>query len=266
MVHAAGHSTCLNCGAPLLGPYCSQCGQHDVDYHRSLRFFAEDALENFLHFDGRFLITVRCLFVLPGFLTMEFLAGRRARYASPLRFYLLTSFLAFFAVSLAPVRITFAPNPGGSNHPAASWQALFRPEVLQSEEFATRLHHLLPGALFLCVPLLALLLKLAYARSHQFYVPHLIFALHLQAFFMLAILIETAGGWGLGLFSAAGATAFQHLISLFSLYVFYRALRRVYQQGRLITATKLMMVGISYGFIVAVATAVAVVLSAKLAT
>ena len=265
MVHAAGHSACLNCGAPLQGPYCYQCGQHDVDYHRSFRFFAEDALENFLHFDGKFLATVRCLVAQPGFLTTEFLAGRRARYAPPLRFYLLTSFLAIFAVSLAPVRFTFTPNPPGSQHPAAGWWALFRPEVLQSEEFATRLHHLLPGALFLCVPLLALLLKLAYARSHQFYVAHLIFALHLQAFFMLTILFETVGGWGLGLFSVAGATAFQHLVSLFTLYLFYRALRRVYHQGRLITACKLMAVGIPYGFTVAAATAVAIVLAAKLA-
>ncbi|HEX3728159.1 MAG TPA: DUF3667 domain-containing protein [Opitutaceae bacterium] len=266
MSHAAGHSACQNCGAALQGPYCSQCGQHDVDYHRSIKFLLEDALEGFLHFDGKFLATVRYLLTRPGFLTTEFLAGRRARYAPPLRFYLFASFLAFLAMSLAPAQLTWkrAPSPA-SPHVLTGWQAIFRPEVMHSEEFATRLHHYLPGALFLCVPVLALFLKLAYGRSRQFYAAHLIFALHLQSFIMLTMLADEVGQWAFGHLSAGAAAFFHQLLSLYIVYIFYRALRVVYRQGRVLTAAKLAVIGFLHAVVVALATAGAVVLSAKLA-
>ena len=94
---------CQNCGAPLTGPYCAACGQHDVDYHRSFWHIAEDALEGFFHFDGKFLRSARYLFTRPGFLTTEFIAGRRVRYTHPIRFYFFASFL-FFTVGVLTSR------------------------------------------------------------------------------------------------------------------------------------------------------------------
>ena len=90
---------CQNCAAPLSGPYCSACGQHDVDYNRSFWHIVEEALEGFLHFDGKFFKSARYIFTRPGFLTTEFIAGRRAQYTNPIRFYLFASFL-FFAASV----------------------------------------------------------------------------------------------------------------------------------------------------------------------
>ena len=96
----SGHPTthrahCQNCGAALTGPYCAQCGQHDVDYHRSIWHIVEDSIEGFFHLDGKFFRTVRYLFTRPGFLTREFIAGRRERYANPIRFYIFVSFVFF---------------------------------------------------------------------------------------------------------------------------------------------------------------------------
>ena len=84
-------SLCANCGTILTGPFCSQCGQHDKDYHRSLWRFFTDFLDNFLCWDNKFLLTVQPLLRQPGFLTQEFMAGRRARYVHPLRLFLFTS-------------------------------------------------------------------------------------------------------------------------------------------------------------------------------
>jgi len=66
---------CLNCGSPLNGPYCSKCGQHDVDYCGSFWHLTEDALEGALHYDGKFFKRARYIFTRPGFLTTEFVAG-----------------------------------------------------------------------------------------------------------------------------------------------------------------------------------------------
>ncbi len=92
-------SHCQNCGEPLTGPYCSRCGQHDVDYNQSFWHIVEDGLEGLLHFDGKFFRSARYIFTRPGFLTKEFVAGRRARYMHPVRLYIFASFL-FFAISV----------------------------------------------------------------------------------------------------------------------------------------------------------------------
>jgi hypothetical protein len=90
---------CENCGAPLSGRYCSQCGQPAIDYRRSFRHVIVDVLDSFLNWDSKFFATIGLLIAKPWRLTNEFLAGRRVRYLHPLRLYLLASILFFFAVN-----------------------------------------------------------------------------------------------------------------------------------------------------------------------
>ena len=49
---------CENCGAALTGPYCAQCGQPAIDYHRSFGSLLADAADAFFNFDARFLTIV----------------------------------------------------------------------------------------------------------------------------------------------------------------------------------------------------------------
>ncbi|MBS0631654.1 MAG: DUF3667 domain-containing protein [Verrucomicrobia bacterium] len=91
---------CQNCSAPLTGPYCAQCGQHDVDYHRSFHHLTHDLLENLFHFEGKFFASVAWLLARPGRLTNDFIAGRRISQLNPLRFYLFVSVLFFLGLSL----------------------------------------------------------------------------------------------------------------------------------------------------------------------
>ena len=92
-----GH--CLNCGATLAGDYCSQCGQRDTG--KDLRFadLLSELVGQFFTWDSRIWRTLVPLLVRPGFLTAEFMAGRRARYVPPLRLYLIISFALFLALS-----------------------------------------------------------------------------------------------------------------------------------------------------------------------
>jgi len=95
-------SGCLNCGTALTGPFCSECGQRDVAPYPSLRELVVDAFWELSGWDGRFATTVRALVARPGKLTHEFLEGRRARYISPLRLYLMCSLVYFLAAAAAP--------------------------------------------------------------------------------------------------------------------------------------------------------------------
>ena len=92
---------CENCGTPLAGEYCSACGQHAIDYRRSLWRVVVDAADSFLNWDTKFLKSIGVLLTRPGKLTNDFNAGRRVRYIHPLRLYLLASIGFFLLARLA---------------------------------------------------------------------------------------------------------------------------------------------------------------------
>lgn len=94
---------CEDCGAELHGHYCSKCGQVAIDYRRSFRHVIADVAESFLNWDSKFIQTIGLLLLRPGWLTNQFVAGRRTRYLHPLRLYLLVSIAFFLAARLLPV-------------------------------------------------------------------------------------------------------------------------------------------------------------------
>ena len=101
---------CENCGAELQGHWCAKCGQPAIDYRRSFRHVIADLLDEFLNWDSKFFATIALLIFKPWRLTNEFLAGKRVRYANPLRLYLLASILFFFAVNFGAKGIHFDPS------------------------------------------------------------------------------------------------------------------------------------------------------------
>jgi hypothetical protein len=109
-------SACLNCSAPLTGPFCAECGQRDIPPYPSTRELVVDAFWELSGWDGRFASTVRALVERPGKLTCEFLEGRRARYLSPLRLYLLSSLVYFVLAAAAPkIQLASGKEFGGIN-------------------------------------------------------------------------------------------------------------------------------------------------------
>ena len=94
---ADGHThekNCLNCGAPLTGPYCSACGQK-AHVHRSVRAFFHDFLHGLFNFEGKIWRTLPMLAWRPGELTRRYIAGERARFISPVALFLFTVFVMF---------------------------------------------------------------------------------------------------------------------------------------------------------------------------
>ena len=94
---------CEDCGAELHGDYCSKCGQVAVDYRRSFRHVIADVADSFLNWDSKFIQTIGLLLIKPGWLTNQFVAGKRTRFLHPLRLYLLVSIAFFLAVRFIPM-------------------------------------------------------------------------------------------------------------------------------------------------------------------
>lgn len=91
---------CLNCNAIVQGRFCHNCGQENVEPKETVWHLVSHFFKDITHFDGKFFSTIKYLFIKPGFLSREYMEGRRARYVNPVRLYVFTSaffFLLFFS-------------------------------------------------------------------------------------------------------------------------------------------------------------------------
>jgi len=100
--HLRHDKTCLNCGNFVEERYCTHCGQENLEPKETVGHLISHFFEDLTHFDGKFFVTVKDLIIRPGFLTREYVAGRRMTYLNPIRMYIFISamfFLALFAGS-----------------------------------------------------------------------------------------------------------------------------------------------------------------------
>jgi hypothetical protein len=91
---------CENCGATLLGDYCYRCGQPTKGLVRHFSSILGDFLDSVFNIDARFPHTIWPLFAKPGYLSLEYFAGRRVRYVSPVRLFFFVSIITFFVAQL----------------------------------------------------------------------------------------------------------------------------------------------------------------------
>jgi hypothetical protein len=92
---------CANCGAGMQGEFCHECGQSIHSVLKPMHHMLEETVETVLHIDGRIVHTLPPLLLKPGFLTLEYFAGRRVRYIAPFRLMFVLCLLSFFVVHLA---------------------------------------------------------------------------------------------------------------------------------------------------------------------
>ena len=99
----ASHGACANCGTPLAGQFCGNCGQN-AHIHRTLGGVFHDFLHGITHFDGKTWKTLPMLLFRPGKLTRDYIEGKRARYVAPVPLFLLVVFLMFFVFSFVSIK------------------------------------------------------------------------------------------------------------------------------------------------------------------
>ncbi|MCO7227366.1 DUF3667 domain-containing protein [Pleionea sp. CnH1-48] len=91
-------SRCKNCNTPLTGPFCHQCGQPNKSVIRFCGELIKELLEDVIRLDSRAARTLFALLFKPGFLTLEYLKGKRFSYIPPLRLFIITSVLSVFVL------------------------------------------------------------------------------------------------------------------------------------------------------------------------
>lgn len=106
----------------------------------------------------------------------------------------------------------------------------------------------LPAMMFFFMPVMALLMKLAYPLSGRYYAEHLLFLVHYHSFFYLSNTLLVSAWWVVD-FSPAGSTPAKLLTAAIWIYLpvyLFRAMRRVYGQGFLATAFKYVLLATAY--------------------
>ena len=110
------HAHCRNCNTPLLGAHCYTCGQPVSGLVRPLGNLFGDFMDSVFDLDLRILRSIGPLFRKPGFLTIEYFAGRRVRYVTPVRLFFFLCILAFFVARLTTSENAVVVGAGGMDN------------------------------------------------------------------------------------------------------------------------------------------------------
>jgi hypothetical protein len=192
----AAEVRCENCGAALSGPYCASCGQPARSPIRTVRAFASEVLRDLASLDSRFARTVYALFLRPGHLTREYLAGRRVRYSQPVQLYIVAAAAFFLVGTYRPFvwidtqrRVVAATLPGMEVRSEAIRERLGAipagpPLELFAERFVNVVSAYLPVFLIASVALFSVLVYALNVRRERRWMPHAVFALHWVAFYL----------------------------------------------------------------------------------
>ena len=261
--------TCLNCGAPLAGIFCAHCGQKVPRGDLTLSELVHELTHELSHWDGKIPQTLKALFFKPGLLTQDFLAGRRARWLPPLRLYLVVTFVYFVgkplvdgithrsAKELALVTVTDSTGHATKVTPEIRRQladsrlvqlvGVDRMEraVVNAPQLNAIVQRSFPKAMFVLLPIFALLTRLAWPRLR--YPAHLYPALHLHSAWFGAFAFTTL------LTALSPSATVDGVIGLLGLAycVWYGivALHRIFGDSWGTTLAKI--VGVSVGYVVA---------------
>lgn len=229
-------SICANCDAVLEGEYCAACGQRRFrPRDRRMAHLLGESFDALTDFDGRIWRSLRAALLQPGRIARDWIEGRRARWISPVRLFLLANLLYFLAPGLTDLSLPFndqvrgqvyqAFDPavcadpatsgkcrGGQHHSAYTESLLVR--RLQRERAAVEAR----GGRFtlgpfeqrynaqseaigkllviLHVPFMALALLLSAWRSRRYYAEHFVAALGMLTFVLLFVqLLVKPGEW-----------------------------------------------------------------------
>jgi hypothetical protein len=106
----------------------------------------------------------------------------------------------------------------------------------------------IPVALFVLLPLMALVLKILYPLSRRYFVEHLLFVVHFHAFVFLILTLQILFSRTMALLSVPEGLSALVIVAA-SLYIpvyLYMALRRVYAQRHIFTIIKYVALMVAY--------------------
>lgn len=242
---------CVSCGGELAGPFCSHCGEKSADQrHYDLRHFLSEAFEHLTHADNNFFRSLRLLLFRPGFLTSEFMSGRRKGYLGPVQLFLVVNLVFFIFQSFFPsgpfsIPLEIQLQEGLT---AATVQKLVDEKVAErraanpaldansakaelEREFNHSVQTAAKGMVIIMAPMVALILLLLEIGRKRFAVEHLVFSLHFYAFLMMLLLVTMVVFGGVSKFLGTHDERLLSAVLLIVIAIYlYFAFRQAYKE------------------------------------
>jgi len=256
---------CKNCNSKLTGDYCSECGQAVKDMNLSFFSFIKEFTGNLFSLDSKIFLTLNYLITKPGYLSTEYVVGKRMTFTLPSRLYLFISIfvIALFSLiqqdstrymkfSTEPIGFFIAEHEDGSG---AKYRAVgpgeqshFTWEKINSPPIKINILSFLSKGFMILFPIFALLLKCFYWK--RLYINHLILVLHNHSFLLIIIailylLIILFDMLGLDIINTYTIILIWFVMSIY----FYLSSLKFYKDGKFITLIKYVVLSISYFFI-----------------
>jgi hypothetical protein len=231
--HACPLSSCPNCGHAFRFEqpvFCPACGQETHIQPPTLREFAQQFGGAYFSTEGALWRTLKLLLLKPGELTAQYLAGRRKHYVLPLRLFLSATVLMLLVmrisssmdlaavddadlVSQLPLRprsIQLELGLGRAGLDEGVFYCEGLPDWLcrrlkarldldtqsimrQMQRVSDRVANNAGGVMCALMPAFALGLWLVWRNRRMRYTEHLVFALHLHAFWCLVVAFMLTG-------------------------------------------------------------------------
>jgi hypothetical protein len=199
-------------------------------------------LHELTHLDSKVFATIRYLYSRPGYLTQEYVAGRRSLYMKPLSLFLVVCALYFLVDSYFPrsaYDVYWLTRQDKTGKVDKAWTKLadakHLPKELVIERVQTRVHRLGTVMQFANVLVAAVVLALLYHK--RYFVEHLVFAFHLLSFTFLTSSLLHPLTFKLDIYSWSSYLTSGVTLTVYLAYLFL-ALRRVYQQSAGLTLIK----------------------------
>ncbi|MBI1307741.1 MAG: DUF3667 domain-containing protein [Bacteroidetes bacterium] len=271
---------CASCGNTFTGKYCNQCGEKVVEAkERSIRHFLGQLLNALTFTDTKFIRTLRLLIFRPGFLSKEYVTGRRNLYTSPLSLFFIGNLLYFLILPVDSFTTGLDTQTQGQAYRNIAANMVNRKMERTGksyEQLKTRFNKKVVDhsklLLILLVFLFSLPLPVLFFRQKLFYFNHLIYSLGFitfilyviflilpMLFFIIQLLMHTV--FRINFNPDINSIGFLiSLLFLIFIYLFF-GLRKFYEQKNAVTFLKslfltlwMMFVVLAYRFILFVVT------------
>lgn len=188
---------CVNCGTPLKGRYCYNCGQkHYTDRDKSVKSLLEEFFHFITHFEGKFLITIKAIFTSPGKLSLDYSRGRRKKYYKPVSLFLMVViiyllFPIYPGLNMEMRYYKTIPVVGNliSHQIKQKLETEKISETVLTQSFESKSHTTSKFLLFLLIPLSAFTLQLFYYYKKRWLYDDFILATEMNVFYVFTFFL-----------------------------------------------------------------------------
>ena len=182
-----------------IGHFCGNCGEKEVSQKEySLRHYLAELIPVFTFLDSKVFRSLWLVATRPGYLSSEYLNGRRVRYMKPLQLFLLLNVFYYFSLTLFPASTFTTPlftqlhmNNYYATYANSQVNKKMEKEQITYQTLETAYNKktavLSKTLIFLLIPIFAFLFYALFFAQKKYFVEHLVVATHFLSFNLMLL-------------------------------------------------------------------------------